>query len=156
MPGHLIRRLNQISVAVFTDHMTAAGLTLTPVQFGAMMTIRDHPGVDQAAVAGLIAYDRATLGKVIDRLEARDWVRRTPSQTDRRAKTLTLTKTGHQICQQALPLAQAAQPAILSGLSPAEQKQLLTLLDKATLAGNELNRAPLNLNPTRRTKTSQG
>ncbi|MFT7595526.1 MAG: DNA-binding MarR family transcriptional regulator, partial [Paracoccaceae bacterium] len=94
MPGHLIRRLNQISVALFADRMAGAGLTLTPVQFSALSAIRTRPGIDQATVAGLVAYDRATMGKVIDRLEGRGLIRRTTSPTDRRAKELTLTEQG--------------------------------------------------------------
>ncbi len=150
MPGHLIRRLNQISVAVFSEHMADAGLNLTPVQFAAIEAIRDHPGIDQAGVAGLIAYDRATLGKVIDRLEARGLVLRTPSKADRRAKELTLTLEGEKLCQEALPHVEAAQPAILAGLSMGERNQLLALLDKATMTGNELSRAPLKPVPRMR------
>ena len=48
MPGHLIRRLNQISVALFSEHMSRAGLTLTPVQFAALSAVEKHPGTDQA------------------------------------------------------------------------------------------------------------
>lgn len=147
MPGHLIRRLNQISVAVFAEHMSDAGLNLTPVQFAAIEAIRDHPGIDQAGVAGLIAYDRATLGKVIDRLEARGLVLRTASKADRRAKELTLTIEGEKLCQEALPHVEASQPAILAGLSMGERNQLLALLDKATMVGNELSRAPLKPTP---------
>ena len=36
MPGHLIRRLNQISVAMFMDRMAQAGLNMTPVQYAAL------------------------------------------------------------------------------------------------------------------------
>ena len=39
MAGHLIRRLQQISVSVFTEHMRAAGYDLTPVQFAALSAI---------------------------------------------------------------------------------------------------------------------
>lgn len=35
MPGHLARRLHQISVAIFAEHMRRAGFDLTPVQFAA-------------------------------------------------------------------------------------------------------------------------
>lgn len=143
MPGHLIRRLNQISVALFADRMTGAGLTLTPVQFAALSAIRDHPGIDQATVAGLVAYDRATMGKVIDRLEGRALVRRTTSTTDRRAKALTLTDQGQTLFDTALPHVRGLQPDILTGLDEAERRIFLTLLDKATLAGNALSRAPL-------------
>lgn len=143
MPGHLIRRLNQISVAMFMERMTRASLTLTPVQFAAISAIRAHPGIDQATVAGLVAYDRATLGKVIDRIESRALVRRTTSRTDRRARELTLTSDGEALYRAALPHVSALQADILAGLDRDERQTFLTLLKKATIAGNDASRAPL-------------
>lgn len=143
MPGHLIRRLNQISVALFSEHMARAGLNLTPVQYAALVAVSDHPGIDQATVAGLVAYDRATLGKVIDRLEARGLMARTTSPCDRRAKALTLTDAGAALLETARPKVQALQPDILAGLDETECKIFLALLEKITMAGNTLSRAPL-------------
>lgn len=143
MPGHLIRRLNQISVAMFMDRMAQAGLNMTPVQYAALSAIRDNPGIDQATVAGLVAYDRATLGKVIDRLDSRGLVRRATSATDRRAKELTLTAEGAALLDRARPHVDELQPDILGGLNPAEVETFVTLLQKATMAGNSHSRAPL-------------
>jgi len=143
MPGHLIRRLNQISVALFTEKMAEAGLTLTPVQFAALIGIRKHPDVDQATLAGLVAYDRATLGKVIDRLENRSLVRRATSASDRRAKTLRLTDKGMELLETAGPHVRALQADILAGLNQEEQGVFVELLTKITLAGNDKSRAPL-------------
>lgn len=143
MPGHLIRRLNQISVALFMDRMASAGLQLTPVQYAALCAVRDHPGIDQATVAGLVAYDRATLGKVIDRLDSRELVKRTTSATDRRARELKLTAEGAALLKAAQPHVDAVQPLILAGLDEDERKVFTHLLNKATMAGNELSRAPL-------------
>ncbi len=152
MPGHLIRRLNQISVALFMDRMAQAGLNLTPVQYSALSAIRDHPGIDQATVAGLVAYDRATLGKVIDRLDSRGLVRRTTSRSDRRAKDLTLTAEGAELLRQVRPHVNALQPDILTGLDPDEAELFLSLLKKATLAGNGNSRAPMKTPDTRPTR----
>ncbi|MBO9451385.1 MarR family transcriptional regulator [Tropicibacter sp. R16_0] len=143
MPGHLIRRLNQISVALFMDRMAQIGIKLTPVQFATLTTIRSNPGLDQASLAGLIAYDRATLGKVIDRLAARGLVCRTISAQDRRAKCLRLTAAGQELLETAHPHVEAVQPEMLAGLSAKEQEQLIALLKKTTDAGNALSRAPL-------------
>lgn len=145
MPGHLIRRLNQISVALFMDQMAEADLSLTPVQYAALSAIRDKPGIDQATVAGLIAYDRATLGKVIDKLEARNLIVRQTSQTDRRAKVLRLTPDGETLLTLARPIVENLQPIILDGLTASEQNRLIQLLKKTTLAGNDRSRAPLVL-----------
>ena len=68
MPGHLIRRLHQISVSVFTSQAAGAGFDVTPVQFAALSTIEAYPAIDQAGLARLIAYDRVTIGGVVDRL----------------------------------------------------------------------------------------
>lgn len=143
MPGHLIRRLNQISVGLFGERMAAAGLTLTPVQYATLSGIHSNPGVDQATLAGLVAYDRATLGKVIDRLEARALVTRATSAKDRRAKTLTLTQAGLDLLEVADPHVRNLQPDILSGLNGEERAVFLAMLTKITLAGNDRSRAPL-------------
>ncbi|MFW8593372.1 MarR family winged helix-turn-helix transcriptional regulator [Cribrihabitans neustonicus] len=142
MPGHLIRRLHQISVAQFMECMAAAGADLTPVQYAAMTAIASHPGIDQATVAGLIAYDRATLGKVADRLVEKGLVARQVSAADRRARELTLTNEGAALLAQIGPIVRESQPMVLSGLSEAERETFIALLQKATLAANELSRAP--------------
>ena len=68
MPGHLARRFQQLAVAAFLSQMDAIGCDLTPVQYAALSTVRDRPGIDQATLAGEIAYDRATITGVVDRL----------------------------------------------------------------------------------------
>ncbi|WP_292685703.1 MarR family transcriptional regulator [Novosphingobium sp.] len=73
MPGHLIRRLQQQSTQVFAARMREAGFDITPVQFAAMDALAARPGIDQATLAQLIAYDRATIGGVVDRLEGKGW-----------------------------------------------------------------------------------
>ena len=142
MPGHLIRRLNQIATGLFMDHMARAGHSLTPVQYGVLSALTHHPGSDQATIAGLVAYDRATLGRVLDRMEARGLVARAVSLRDRRAKVLTLTEAGTALYQAVRPRVEALQPDILTGLTPEEQRQFRTLLDKVTMAGNSSSRAP--------------
>ena len=133
MAGHLIRRLNQISTTTFHRHIRAAGYDLTPVQFAAMYTLMANPGIEQAQVAALIAYDRATIGGVIDRLEQKGYVSRISSQRDRRARECRLTDTGRQVLENILPLVEALQRDILIGLDEQEQTQLLALAQKAVI-----------------------
>lgn len=146
MAGHLIRRLNQISVSIFQDRMKSNGIDLTPVQFAALNAIRVNPGIDQARLAGLIAYDRATIGGVVDRLEAKGYVSRKTSERDRRARVATLTETGAALLSTVMPLVQELQQDILCGLDAQERQEFLRLASKAAGAGNHLSRAPL-VNP---------
>ena len=143
MAGHLVRRLHQISLAVFAERMAADGFDLTPVQFSALATLDANPGIDQATLAGMIAYDKATLGSVIERLETRGLIVRGISPQDRRARVLQLTGNGRALLKAARPVVEALQPDILAGLDDAERGTLLELLHKATEAGNDLSRAPL-------------
>ena len=125
MAGHLIRRLHQISTQVFMRQVQAAGFDLTPVQFAAMDAIRANPGIDQAGVATLIAYDRATIGGVIDRLVQKDWVARVVSRRDRRARELSLTGEGSRVFEVILPVVRDVQDDILSDLGDASRGTLL-------------------------------
>jgi DNA-binding MarR family transcriptional regulator len=131
MPGHLIRRLNQISTNVFSRHMQQIGFDLTPVQFAAMDAIATHPGIDQAGVAAKIAYDRATIGGVIDRLEQKGYVARNVASHDRRAREVQLTAKGAEIFDRILPQVTALQHDILPGLDPEERETFMQLARKA-------------------------
>jgi MarR family transcriptional regulator, temperature-dependent positive regulator of motility len=143
LPGHLIRRLQQIAVSIFIGRCEAAGYDLTPVQFAALTMIRNHGGLAQTTLAGLIAYDAATLGGVVERLVQKGLVRRETSSQDRRAKSLHVTAEGEALLEAVAPVVADVQRAILAGLTPAEQRTFMHLLRKATDAGNALSRVPL-------------
>lgn len=131
MPGHLIRRLNQISTKVFQREMKKAGIDLTQVQFAALHTIFEAPGIDQAGVAAQIAYDRATIGGVIDRLEQKGLVARIVSPRDKRAHEVRVTKVGSQLFKDVMPIVRAIQGDILPGLSASEKDTFLSLATRA-------------------------
>lgn len=133
MAGHLIRRLHQQSTQVFVQRTQAAGFDLTPVQFAALDAIQAQPGTDQARLAEMIAYDRATIGGVIERLEQKGWVLRVVSERDRRARELTLTPEGRRILKALLPVVRGLQDEILQPLGEADRARFLKLARKALL-----------------------
>jgi DNA-binding MarR family transcriptional regulator len=141
-PGHLARRFQQIAVAIFHAEVEDAGYDLTPVQYAALSTIGAHPGIDQATLAGLIAYDRTTITGVVDRLVQKGLLVRQVNSRDRRAHQLQITDEGQRILRGIEPAVEASQRIMLRGLSADEADQLLRLLRKAIAAGNELSRAP--------------
>ena len=131
LPGHLIRRLQQTSAHVFQSRVREAGLDITPVQFAALSAIIECPGIDQATIAAKIAYDRATIGGVIDRLEQKTWISRAVSKRDRRAREVRATARGSEIHTLALPVIRDLQSEILTALSADEQRVFLELAKKA-------------------------
>lgn len=131
MAGHLIRRLHQQSTQVFVQRTQAAGFDLTPIQFAALDAIANHPGTDQATVAELIAYDRATIGGVIERLEQKGWVARVVSERDRRARELSLTPEGQRILRALVPVVRGLQDEILASLGDNDRARFLKLARQA-------------------------
>ena len=91
-PGHLIRRLQQIAVAVFAQE--CADHDVTPLQYAALVAVRDNPGLDATRVAALVAFDRSTIGNVMERLEGKGLIERRPNPDDRRVKILHLAPAG--------------------------------------------------------------
>ena len=143
MPGHLARRFQQIAVAVFLAEVESAGFDLTPVQYAALAAIELNPDIDQATLAGLIAYDRTTITGVVDRLVQKGLIARRASKRDRRARELQITDGGKTTLKAITPAVERAQQMLLRGLNEKEAEQLMRLLQKAISAGNELSRAPL-------------
>jgi MarR family transcriptional regulator, temperature-dependent positive regulator of motility len=142
-PGFLARRFQQIAVAIFHAEVSAEGIDLTPVQYSALKAVRAHPGVDQATLAGLIAFDRTTIGGVIDRLESRSLVKRSTPESDRRTRQLEICAAGSDLLDRAEPVVQRAQRRMLSGLDESETACFMTLLQKAVEGCNDFSRAPL-------------
>lgn len=147
MPGHLVRRLNQVAVSIFVDEASRAGFDLTPVQYAALSTMERRPGLDQATLAGAIAYDRVTIGGVVDRLVQKGMAERQVSPQDRRARQLFVTPYGREVLRAIAPAVARVQDQLLSGLDAAERGCFLRLLQKATESVNALSRAPLRPPP---------
>jgi DNA-binding MarR family transcriptional regulator len=139
-PGHLIRRMQQIAVAIFLQETEPYGIT--PVQCAAMMTVRNGPGMDQRTLARSIGFDTSTIATVIDRLEARDLLRRNMSSTDARVRLITLTDKGRTLLQALMPSVVGAQDLMLAPLSKFERAEFLRMLRKLVDSNNELSRAP--------------
>ena len=131
MPGHLIRRLHQISTHVFMTRTREAGFDLTPVQFAALDAIRESPGIDQAGLAEAVAKDRATIGAVADRLEQKGLVSRKVNARDKRARKLSLTDEGEALVVALKPLVEQLQADILPGLDEDEYRLFVDLAAKA-------------------------
>lgn len=140
MPGHLIRRLHQLSTHVFLQRVREAGYDLTPVQFAALDALRDIPGIDQARLAETIGKDRATVGAVADRLEQKGLVMRVVSGRDKRARELSLTDKGEAALTALLPVVERLQMEILPGLDETEYHQFIALAAKAAKAAGPYDR----------------
>src|SRR5450759_2086376 len=125
-PGYLFRRMQQIAVAIFVEECRV--YDLTPVQYAALVAIRTHPGIDATRLSAVIAFDRSTLGSVIERLQAKQLIERKPAAEDKRVKLLHLTRAGAALLRDIIPSVDRAQARMLQPLKPADRKTLMALL----------------------------
>ncbi|QMU59219.1 MAG: MarR family transcriptional regulator [Boseongicola sp.] len=139
-PGHLIRRLHQIHVAMFLEE--CAAFNLTPVQFGVLTVLYDGKARDQVTIATMIGVDRNTAADVIRRLDRRDLLERPGDPADRRTKLAKITASGKELVDSVKPGMMRAQTRLVSPLSDAEYQQFMQLTLKLLEANDHSSRAP--------------
>ncbi|MGJ4908126.1 MarR family winged helix-turn-helix transcriptional regulator [Bradyrhizobium sp. HKCCYLS2033] len=140
-PGYLFRRMQQIAVSIFVEECRE--FDLTPVQYAALVAIQTHPGIDATRLSAVIAFDRSTLGSVIERLESKGHIKRKPSAEDKRVKLLYLTRTGGALLRAIMPAVDRAQARMLAPLKAADRKMLMALLAQLVDLNNGVSRVPL-------------
>jgi DNA-binding MarR family transcriptional regulator len=139
-PGFLLRRAHQVAVAIFAEEV--GKMALTPPQHNVLSAVHAHPGSHQTEVSRLVGYDRATVGAVLAGLEARELIRREGCVSDRRLKTLKLTRRGTRLLVDSNAAMERINQRIVAPLAPRERKLFIALLakvaaptEKSTLPG---------------------
>jgi DNA-binding MarR family transcriptional regulator len=141
MPGHLLRRCQQIAVALFLQECRE--VDLTPLQYAVLRALDQHGELDQNRLGGLTALDRTTVSTVIGKLETRGLVARRRSRADRRHNAISITGAGTALLGRAQPAVDAAQDRILAPLAPGERQVFLDCLKRIADGNNLESRAPL-------------
>lgn len=141
LPAHLIRRAHQISWAIFLDE--CAEFSLTPVQYAALVAIAAHDGTDATRLSNMIAFDRSTIGSVLERLEKRGLIVRRPSPEDRRQRLIFLTEDGRKLLVDSKEAIDRVQNRIVGVLSREERETFLKLMTRIVQLNNDLTSAPI-------------
>lgn len=126
VPAYLALRFHNIFLGVMTERL--ASEEIVQLQYVAIATLDDFPGIDQRRLAASIGVDRTTVGHLVDQLEAMGLVDRRINGLDRRARVLRLTRRGAQLRQRLKPKLLAAQEAALEPLTRTERELLMDLL----------------------------
>ena len=126
--GHLLRRAHQRHSSIFQENIGDG--QLTPLQFAALVKLRDLGEVSQNHLGRLTAMDAATMQGVIKRLAARGLIERRPDPNDRRRLILSLNGEGRKLIEFLIKKGGAITDQTLKPLTPAERKIFLDLLIK--------------------------
>jgi DNA-binding MarR family transcriptional regulator len=124
--GHLLRRAHQRHTAIFQENI--GDEQLTPLQFAALVKLRDVGKVSQNHLGRLTAMDAATMQGVIKRLSLRGLINRDPDPDDRRRLILSLNSQGRDLIKRLIKNGQTITSLTLLPLNAAEQRTFLKLL----------------------------
>jgi MarR family transcriptional regulator, transcriptional regulator for hemolysin len=105
-------------------------LGITRAQWLVLTRLHRHPGASQSEVAEMMEIERASAGRMIDRLEANGWVERRAQNGDRRVKRVYLTPEAERVHRRIWRVAEATVEDALADLSAREGAQLRALLTR--------------------------
>lgn len=106
-----------------------ADLGLTQAQWRALFYLKRNEGCNQAFLAEQLEVKPITLARLVDRLEASNWVERRRDPADRRACRLYLTAGVKPLITELEQLGAETRCDALAGLSLSEQSQVIGLLN---------------------------
>jgi MarR family transcriptional regulator, lower aerobic nicotinate degradation pathway regulator len=127
--GHRVRRCHQLSMALFNEEVGPYGVTT--IQYAALAAIADNDDIDATRLATLVAFDRSTVGAVLERLEAKGLIEREYRFHDKRTKRLRATDAGRALLADADAAVHRSQDRFLAVLDADERAILMELLAKA-------------------------
>jgi DNA-binding MarR family transcriptional regulator len=133
-PTHLVRRVQQISHAIFAEEISEPDLT--PAQFSLLVALHRSPGVNQITLSRLVGIDRSTIADVIRRLRDRGLVARARDSRDARRNTVRLTHHGASIVERLSAEIGRVHERLLAPLERGEQADLIRLLTKIVAAND--------------------
>jgi DNA-binding MarR family transcriptional regulator len=105
-------------------------LGITRAQWLVLTRLHRRPGASHSELAEMMEVERATAGRMIDRLVANGWVERRTESNDRRVKRVYLTADAERVHKRIWRVAEATVDAALAQLSVRERKQLMDLLQR--------------------------
>jgi DNA-binding MarR family transcriptional regulator len=126
--GYAITDVARLMRTVFERRVRDRGLTRA--QWLVISRVHRKPGLSQSEVADLLEIEKATAGRLIDRMERKGWIERRPEPRDRRINRLHLTRQGQQLHRAIWPLAEATVDAALTDLSTEERRRLTQLMGR--------------------------
>lgn len=109
-------------------------LNLTPAQFDVIATLGNTEGMSMGDLAEKTLVTKGTLTGIVDRLEAKDLVRREVPEGNRRSFTIVLTTKGEDVFKQVFPAHINHLKPRFDRLSATELEQLKELLHKLRCA----------------------
>src|SRR5215475_5312665 len=129
--GYTITDVGRLLRTVFERRVRAFGLTRA--QWLIIARLHRRPGLSQSEIADLLEIEKAPAGRLIERMEAKNWLQRRNDDRDRRINRLYLTSKANRLHAAIWPIAEATVDAALADLSGAERRRLTDLMARVKI-----------------------
>ncbi len=133
-------------------------LGITRAQWLVLTRLHRRPGASLSELAEMMEVEKATAGRMIDRLVANGWVERRTARDDRRVKRVYLTDDAERVHRRIWRVAEETVDSALADLSAREGKLLMDLLQriKTTLVSADGNGSTAASAASNRKRASNG
>jgi MarR family transcriptional regulator, transcriptional regulator for hemolysin len=126
--GFLVHDVSRLIKRRFERRARQLGLPITRQQAAVVLNIAGNEGVSQAEVAAWLDIEPIALVRMLDKLHEEGLVDRRAHPTDRRVRTLWLTKAAHPVVARILAINEAIRQEAFAGLPPATRDVLTDVL----------------------------
>ena len=124
--GFLAADVSRLMRTEFDRQVSALGVTRA--QWMVLARLARSPGCSQTELADMMEVERATAGRLLDRLEENGLVRREPDPDDRRIRRVFPTERAETEQAKMLVVADRIVDDALSDLLPEERETLIELM----------------------------
>lgn len=124
--GFILNDVARLMRTTFDRRVKPLGLTRS--QWWVLNHLFRNDGVTQSELAVILDVEKPSLGRLLDRLEAKGWVRREGDAGDRRAKRVFLTEEVQPAIKAMRTAAAEVRREALAGLPPEDQERFVDIL----------------------------
>ncbi len=126
----LMGRTRTAIVARLEQMLAEQGFDLNVTQYLVLKHLAQFGELSATDLARNIAHDAGAMTRVVDKLSEKGYVRRNPSETDRRAMRIELSEAGRAIWGRVHECADGCIESCLRSFSVTERKQLASMLTR--------------------------
>ena len=126
--GYVLSDVARLIRTVFDRRVRDLGLTRA--RWLVLTRLYRKPGTSQTDLAEMLEIDRASAGRMIDRMEKGGWVERRADAVDRRIKRLHLTAEARRVHARMWTIAESTIDDALAPLSSKEQAEFTRLASR--------------------------
>lgn len=127
-------KLKQFSATILRKH----GIDLTPEQFLLIDLLWNHGEQTQQQLADMMQKDKNSIKKLVDALERKNLVVRTPSSNDRRSNIIQLTPKAEDLKLFAKEIGIMLMDHMIKGISERDLRHFLKTISKLSDNMSEL------------------